>query len=167
MAGGVEEMPAATIEAPGPAATPHWRFLRQLCPQTQLLLCCARATMDPGHASLTQELLNERIDWQRLLRKARQHHVLPLLCKQLSALGVAMMPEPVLKQLRTIFAANRRRNAFLAGELIRIVEIFERSGIPAIPFKGPALAVEAYGDLSLRQFGDLDIIVPKEDVARA
>jgi len=36
-----------------------------------------------------------------------------------------------------------------------------------VPFKGPALAVRLYGDLSLRGFGDLDIMICERDVVRA
>jgi hypothetical protein len=39
--------------------------------------------------------------------------------------------------------------------------------IGAMPFKGPTLAVQAYGDLSLRSFSDLDILVRGEDVVLA
>ena len=33
-----------------------------------------------------------------------------------------------------------------------------------LPFKGPTLAVLAYGDLALRQFNDLDILIHPDDV---
>jgi hypothetical protein len=36
-----------------------------------------------------------------------------------------------------------------------------------VPFKGPALAVQAYGDLSLRQYDDLDLLIHEADVPRA
>jgi hypothetical protein len=48
-----------------------------------------------------------------------------------------------------------------------LIELFAGSGIEAIPFKGPLLALFAYGDLSLRRFIDLDIMVRKADVLRA
>ena len=44
---------------------------------------------------------------------------------------------------------------------------FETHGIPAIPYKGPALAASAYGNLSLRQFCDLDVLLHKRDIVRA
>src|SRR5262249_22989147 len=39
--------------------------------------------------------------------------------------------------------------------------------IPAVPFKGPALAASAYGNLALREFADLDILLLERDVPRA
>src|SRR5690606_4099976 len=38
-------------------------------------------------------------------------------------------------------------------------ETLEAEGIPILPFKGPSLSMQAYGDISLRQFVDLDILV--------
>jgi len=56
----------------------------------------------------------------------------------------------------------------LSGELLNILRLFEAHHIPAIPYKGPVLAASVYGDLAwLRQFGDLDILVPKREVLRA
>jgi hypothetical protein len=49
------------------------------------------------------------------------------------------------------------------GELRRLLHRFEMGGIPAIPFKGPVLAASAYGNLALRRFSDLDILVREHD----
>lgn len=55
----------------------------------------------------------------------------------------------------------------LTAELCRLIKLFADSGIEAIPYKGPILSLFAYNDLALRRFVDLDIIVRKQDVARA
>jgi hypothetical protein len=47
------------------------------------------------------------------------------------------------------------------------VHLLESYEIPAIAYKGPTLAVSAYGNLSLRQFGDLDILVQDRAYERA
>jgi len=49
--------------------------------------------------------------------------------------------------------------------LIKVLKFLGANGIYAIPFKGPTLALKAYGDPGLRQFSDLDILVHKLDVA--
>src|SRR5207247_2195984 len=60
-----------------------------------------------------------------------------------------------------------RRNLRFAGELLRLLELFEGEGIAAVPFKGPVLAVAAYGDIALRESRDLDILVRRGDVQHA
>jgi Uncharacterised nucleotidyltransferase len=51
--------------------------------------------------------------------------------------------------------------------LIRILESLESHGIAAMPFKGPVLAELVYGNLALREFSDLDVLVPAPDFLRA
>jgi hypothetical protein len=60
-----------------------------------------------------------------------------------------------------------RRNLALAGELLRLLRLFEAHGIAVVPYKGPVLATVAYGNLSFREFFDLDLLVRKRDVLRA
>ena len=51
--------------------------------------------------------------------------------------------------------------------MVSLLELFEQNQIPAVPYKGPALSVGIYGKLSLRQFADLDILVPEKNVGKA
>jgi hypothetical protein len=55
----------------------------------------------------------------------------------------------------------------MSAELIRIMKLLEDNGIEALAFKGPTLAQMAYGDITLRQYGDLDILVDEKDVFKA
>jgi hypothetical protein len=55
----------------------------------------------------------------------------------------------------------------MVQELLGLVARLAGAGIDALPFKGPALAVSAYGNLALRQFADLDILVRERDHASA
>src|SRR2546425_2886620 len=60
-----------------------------------------------------------------------------------------------------------RRNLHLTGELLSVLDLFAAQGIPAVPLKGPLLALLAYGNLALRESTDLDILVRRTDVERA
>ncbi len=51
--------------------------------------------------------------------------------------------------------------------MLKLLKAFENHGITAIPFKGPVLAASAYKNIALRQFGDLDIWVHKENIIEA
>jgi hypothetical protein len=53
-------------------------------------------------------------------------------------------------------AGNLRRMA----ELHRVLGVLQEAQVPALALKGPALAVQAYGDLSLRSYADVDVLVP-------
>ena len=57
-------------------------------------------------------------------------------------------------------------NLSLASELAELLEFFGRSGINAMPFKGPAWTKVLYGNLAYRQIRDLDIFVDQSEMAR-
>src|SRR5438067_11138494 len=46
------------------------------------------------------------------------------------------------------------------GELFRLLELFSQNEIRALVIQGPVLAAQAYGDASLRRYGDLDLPRP-------
>jgi hypothetical protein len=49
-----------------------------------------------------------------------------------------------------------------------VLDLLARQGIPALPYKGPVLAAQAYGGRpSLRQFSDLDVLVRREQALPA
>ncbi|HEO98240.1 MAG TPA: hypothetical protein ENO02_02960 [Epsilonproteobacteria bacterium] len=70
----------------------------------------------------------------------------------------------LLSALKQQYTAIARRNMLMSAELLRIMKLLESNGIEALAFKGPALAQMAYGDITMRQFGDLDVLVKKEDI---
>jgi len=55
----------------------------------------------------------------------------------------------------------------LSSALVRTLRALERAGVAAVPFKGPTLAYTYYGDISLRSYGDVDILVPRERMLHA
>jgi hypothetical protein len=55
----------------------------------------------------------------------------------------------------------------MSAELFRLEERFAASGIGMMVVKGPALAVQAYGDAAMRKYGDLDFLVRDKDIAAA
>ncbi|PLX84652.1 MAG: hypothetical protein C0617_07375 [Desulfuromonas sp.] len=130
-------------------------------PELALLFACARTDLGPESAEAVRALLGRQLDWTFLLRAARRHGLQPLLYWHIKEVPPGVVPEEILKRLERHFRGNARRNLFLTGELVRILERFRARGIPAIPFKGPALTEALYGDLALREFCDLDILVPR------
>ncbi|HEY3839236.1 MAG TPA: nucleotidyltransferase family protein, partial [Bryobacteraceae bacterium] len=78
-----------------------------------------------------------------------------------------MLPKTATNLLNGTSWEGMRHNMTLTAELFRILGLFNKSGIEVIPFKGPTLAVAAYGDLSLRMFADLDILVSEQDLDAA
>ena len=135
--------------------------------ENELLICCARTCLDSKNAERLKTLLQEDIDWKYLIEIANLHGVMPLLYLNLSNHYSELVPQNVLTELQNNFYANASANLALTSKLVEILNLFEEHNIPVIPYKGPVLAAYVYGNLTLRQFGDLDILVRKQDVLKA
>lgn len=130
----------------------------------ELLLRCARTNPAPEVAARIRSILSEtQIDWGYFFLLSRRHAVTPLVYRQLKH----HVPPEKLQQFKKHSLENSARNVVLNAELCRLIKWFSDEGIEAIPYKGPILALFAYDDLALRRFVDLDVIVKKNDVARA
>ncbi len=136
-------------------------------PEAELLFCCAGAAVSEAHASRFQALLRADLDWHAVTQHAMQHGVLPLLYWHIDAAGSGSVPKAAVEQLHAYFYANKLHNHRLTQALVDLLNQFDAHDIAAIPFKGPTLAVIAYDNLDLRQFGDLDILVPERDCGAA
>ncbi|NMC14000.1 MAG: nucleotidyltransferase family protein, partial [Chloroflexi bacterium] len=110
-----------------------------------------------------KSLIHQDIDWDYLLQISAKHRLTPLLYWQLNSVCFDSVPPEIMERLKTYFNENARRNLLFMGELQRILNLFEDQGIMAIPYKGPILATQAYGNLVFREFSDLDIFIQKKD----
>jgi len=135
--------------------------------EKRLLVCCARTKLTPEVAATICEILAGPLDWDYLLCEAQENSITPLLDRHLSALAPDAAPATVREQLKKSCRANTVRCLFLTAELINILRLFQSQNIPAIPYKGPVVAAQAYGALALREFEDLDIILRQSDLLKA
>jgi hypothetical protein len=131
-----------------------------------LLLRCARTILSSDAQPPIQTSVSQELDWNFLIETAHHHRILPRLFRYLGAVDPAAIPAAAIQRLRAAFEANVKRNLFLTRELVRLLDMFAANAIPVIPYKGPILASQLHRDPGLRQFSDLDILVPVNDVAR-
>jgi len=106
------------------------------------------------------------LDWRLLHREATRHGITPLLLQFLRRIPAGRVPEDVFQALRHECREENRASLHLSTQLLRIVEHFASRAIPIVPYKGPVLAVEAYGQLGLRTFVDLDFLVHPRDLQK-
>lgn len=126
-----------------------------LKPEIELLLCCSRRALNGAHESRLKEILQKQIDWEFLFFQATQNGLLPLLCEHLGRLNTI----PV--QFRDTNRKDALRAFFLTAEVLRITNRFSQRKVPLLPYKGPVLGQLAYANPLLRQFDDLDFVVPQ------
>jgi hypothetical protein len=129
-----------------------------------LLLAASSADSDSDLGRI-RDLLEKPVKWEAVLRLADNHGTSSLLYQNLSRLG-GIVPSPVLEALRQRYERNVYKSLFLARELMGILDCLERIGIDVIPYKGVVLSEVYYGDMALRQSGDIDLFVRKRDLGR-
>ncbi|MEI6102817.1 MAG: nucleotidyltransferase family protein [Methanothrix sp.] len=135
--------------------------------EVELLLACSRPQVDSENAKRICALLKEEMDWAWIIKAARTHGVMPLLYRHLKAACPGAVPPEIYLDLQKVYLLNTKRNLIFAKELLGIIKALSEHGIEAVPFKGPALSLMAYGDITYRSFSDLDIMVHKDDVLPA
>lgn len=138
---------------PCPTLEAEWSLLRAAC------------SSSPRESLEFSRPLIPAIRWDSLFRLAEDHGVLPLLYQALSWMP-DWAPAAELARLKQSYQANLHKVLFLSREFIRIASRLEATGIEFLPFKGFTLAEAVYGDIALRQSGDIDLLVRAYDVPR-
>lgn len=128
------------------------------------MLRCTRTALDSAAIDGLRAALAGGLDWARLVRVAEWHGVRPLVAAHIRTAGGADAAWPGLATLEAAAVANAHRNAALAAELVRLIDRLEVAGVRALPYKGPVLASAVYGNLALREFFDLDVLVRRGEV---
>ena len=107
------------------------------------------------------------LNWDYLFAIAGAHGLLPLLHKQLATIAADLVPGHFLARLKRESVANSQNVLRLIARQLRVYKLFEEQQIPVALFKGPLLAQLAYGEFSLRQAGDIDLLIRRRDFYRA
>lgn len=94
------------------------------------------------------------------------HGVFPLVYHTLKEYSF-IIPEDVVLKMKYINLNIAKQNMLMTSELIKIMKLLEENNVEAISFKGPTLSQMAYGDITLRQYSDLDILVKSKNVKEA
>ncbi len=146
-----------SLPLPGLSDVPSFRK------EWALLLECASPAPD---ARRLVELARSA-DSSRLLVLAEEHGVLAHLAKRLHELDESVVPVEIRRTLSERYRAQVFPTLRMTAELYRLLELFAARDIPALVVKGPVLAMQAYGDPTMRSYGDLDLLVRQRDIRRA
>jgi hypothetical protein len=133
-----------------PAAT-EYRFL----------FACCRAAFAGTTLHYPDEIRPE------VFLKIVQHHKLVPHLYPILKSHCENVPDAVFNRFQQLLKIHNLHILKLSGELVRLSKLFVANDIPWLSIKGPALSVQLYGDIAMRQSGDLDILVKKEDLVNA
>lgn len=124
-----------------------------------LIIECCR--YEPNNIQL-ETLSSQIADWQGMLTSAYGHGVYPLIAKSLKT--ISAVPDSVKHQLRMTNLQIAQQNMMMTSELLKIMKLLEKNGIKALALKGPVLSQIIYGDVTTRQYADIDILIPRDQI---
>lgn len=133
----------------------------------------------PKELSLILELLKDQhnefnqidhelfkdIDWDLFIDLSLHHRLYPILYRKAKQCN-DLIPATVTKTLYQYYQRNTFQMLHLAGEMENISKLFNENQVRVLFLKGPVLAHDLYGGLSLRTSNDLDVLVPFSDLEK-
>lgn len=132
-------------------------------PEIDLLINCFRVNIDAVAKERIRDFLEYELDWTFLVETALHHQVVPLLRRGLMQAAETAVPDDIANALQIFCDRRESRNQAMLNELLCIANALKQHSIDILAFKGPALALQAYHDSSLRVFNDLDFLIHEQD----
>ena len=135
--------------------------------ENELLLAVARRELNPAAVIAVRELVRQPLDWDYVLATAFSHGLMPLLQKNLTTSAADLVSVEVMGRMKRESVANSQSVLHLIGKQLKVYRLLKEAGIRVAIFKGAVLAQMAYGEVSLRQAGDIDLLIDRAHFAEA
>ena len=142
-------------------------IIRNVSLEGRLLLAAARTQIEPRDKEAIEVLLQASPDWSVVGKLAERNKVLPLVYHNLRKHFPSAIPGGELEKWKEKMDHTVAWNEHTRILLVDILRLFEKEKIPVTPFKGLVFTLQFYGSDALREFGDIDILVRREDFLRA
>lgn len=131
---------------------------------TILLLCCRVYLQTSSISTLSTFITGHAVDWQLVYKLCARHRIRPVAFHVLNRLQ-DIVPVEALQLFRaycrefSVFAFDRK----IVTE--NIITRLRQHGVTARFYKGMDFSQLVYGDIGMREFTDMDIIIREEQVA--
>ena len=121
--------------------------------------------MTASEEAALRSLVKRLGDPERTWTLAERHGVAGLAVYHLHRLRLLDdLPADLGERFRHYGKAVLGHNMQAMGELVRVVQACREEGVEVLPIKGPVLAQQFYGNIALRRFVDVDVIVRRSDI---
>ena len=134
-------------------------------PVLETLILVARLHLEAEEAARLDRLLSGEIEWSKLVRRAGQLGVGPLLYRHVAGAACRRhVPQQAIDGLRRDYQVTAFRNMRMSVQIQEILDALHPQGIPIIVLKGALLAEWVYKDLGLRPRCDIDLLCRNTDL---
>ncbi len=152
----------------GASATDRmWDERAPLSVQLRGLLACARWVLDRDREAEALFALEACADVDLLCKTAMSQGMLGHLQRLVAGREAAAVTPGLAERLAELQRVSAQRALRQTGSLLRVLARLRETGVTAMPLKGPAWAERLYGDVTLRTWEDLDILVSHNQVQQA
>jgi len=114
-----------------------------------------------------RSVISYGVDWGEYLGLVDRHRTPSLSWAALNRVAGIQIPKYPERELKKRSDDCRLSSMKLCLIMAEVIKRFNQEYIQVMPFKGPILSHELYGDVGLRQFTDLDLAVAAGDLDRA
>jgi len=133
-------------------------------PEFELVLACLRWPQEAADGDRIRSLAQQPLRWFHLLEIVQHHKVEPLFSHNLNTLAAGCMPVEPAAALRASSVANAHNCLQRTADLFSLNRLFREQKIDLRIFKGIPLAITAFHDPTLRDTGDIDLLVAEKDI---
>lgn len=130
-----------------------------------LLLACRIADAGAAADEAGRIIVENRIDWDDLYKRATFHCIEPQVSALLDLMPPSVVvPDDIRAELRSSVQANLVGQMRYVAEFFRIEGWLRSADITVIPYKGFWLGESAYGNLADRVSSDIDLFIRSGDL---
>lgn len=134
-------------------------------PEQELAILCSRIGLNEHELIRVERLINTSMDWELFFKLCNHHVVIPLVYKNLRLTKYFdKVPRDISERMQSLIAANLALNMKRYSDLNEILDLFNKHKIHVLVLKGAALVQTVYRDISLRVFGDIDLLIHFDDL---
>ena len=137
-----------------------------ISPELRLAAACAMWPASNRRIEAIRAATAVPLNWPGFVRVARRHDVVGLVHDGLRRLRADVPPE-ITREIGLHATTLIHKNVAMAHESLRLQRFFDNEDLPVLFVKGAALAIRAFGNLSLRGSQDIDLLVAHEHLPAA
>lgn len=135
-------------------------------PAYDLVLACAVWEASESQLQTVRARAEAAVNWTEWFELVHAHRLVPHAQRALGAVH-ALPPPDVAESLKKETVTIAAQSLARTRQLAELLKALDGDGVRALPFKGPALSLAAYGDLGVRDSFDLDVVVCPKDIDAA
>lgn len=130
-----------------------------------LMILCTRIHFKNAEIDdLNAYIESNDIEWPDVFKTCRKHQICPLIYKILLK---AKLNESIQKQISNQLKKFTLQSFEQAKETERLIFLLKENNISVITYKGTAFSKQFFGNISMRQSSDIDLVIDSDDIPQA